>query len=415
MIEFESRTERDKAMVSAVATLLRELTDGRALTLSGEAAAKPAFDPSNLLQKVMTGPTGQFMDLIMATGGLLPIKTDALHQFIMYSDEHPEEGEGAARAAARLQPVKYALTAMGLAAIASGKGGRELAMQKYLPEILKGRLFCYGITEPGAGTNTNRISTTATAEGDTFRIRGQKTFISAADTSHYMVTVARVLREGKDEGIGTFIFKTATPGISMTPLDIAVLGEKPFTIYFDDVIVPKESLVGAKSTTSGSGGGKISASVFYTLNLERIIVGYTALRIGQQALARAVRKAAQTTDAGGPIGRHPDIQQRMARAKLKLELANLALKRATTAYDNHDDVVVMGTFANMAKYLSTMAANETCDLALALYGAEGLDKEADDIGGIYQMARLLRIAPINNEMVLNFLGEHLLGMPKSYR
>jgi acyl-CoA dehydrogenase len=361
----------------------------------------------------MQSPAAPYMDLIMGGTGLLPIKTDALRQLVMYGNENPEEGDSIAQSTAKRRPVKYALTAMGLAAISSGEGGRETVMQKYLPEILKGRLFCYAITEPGAGTNTNKISTKAIDEGDHFRINGQKTFISAADTSYYMVVIAKVIRDGKDNGVGTFIMETATNGIEMSPLDIAVLGERPFSIYFDDVIVPKEALVGSKKTTSG--GGKISSSVFYTLNLERIIVGFATLQIARQALARAVKKAEETTDEGGQIGRRPDIKQRIARVRMRLELANLATKKATVAYDNHEDLTQMGMFANIAKYISTMAANEACDLALSLYGAEGLDKEADDIGGIYQMARLLRIAPINNEMVINFLGEHMLGMPKSYR
>jgi acyl-CoA dehydrogenase len=337
-----------------------------------------------------------------------------MRQLVMYGNDSPEEGDSISQSAAKRQPVKYALTAMGMAAISSGKGGREIAMTKYLPEIMNGKLFCYAITEPGAGTNTNKISTRAVEDGETFRITGQKTFISAADTSHYMVLVAKIVRDGEEQGVGTFIFPTHTEGVEMSELDIAVLGEKPFTIHLDDVVVPKDALVGSKSATKST--GKIRASVFYTLNLERIIVGFASLQIARQALARAVKMAKEKTDANGrPIGARPDIKQRIANVKLRLELANLATRRATMAYDAHDNVTVMGMFANMAKYISTMAANEACDLALSLHGAAGLDKEAEDIGGMAQMARLLRIAPINNEMVINFLGEHMLGMPKSYR
>ena len=413
MIQFETRTERQKQMIEAITATIDELRNRPREDREQEGEKKSAIDQASMMNMFMQSKAAQYMDMIMQPGGLLPFKTDVMRQLIMYGNESPEAGETISQSAARRQLVKYALTAMGMAAISSGKGGREIAMRKYLPEIMKGRLFCYAITEPGAGTNTNKISTRAVEDGDAFRITGQKTFISAADTSYYMVLVAKIVRNGEEQGVGTFIFETATTGVSMSELDIAVLGEKPFTIYLDDVVVPKDALVGSKSATKST--GRISASVFYTLNLERIIVGYISLQIARQALAKAVKMAREVRDEGGLIGRRQDVKQRIARVKLRLELANLATRRATLAYDARDDVAVTGMFANMAKYISTMAANEACDLALSLHGAAGLDKEAEDIGGIYQMARLLRVAPINNEMVINFLGEHMLGMPKSYR
>ncbi len=403
MIEFETRTQREKEMVEAVAGLIAGIDLRK---MDGDLQ-------SSLMQSAMKSGAAQYMDMIMSPGGLLPFKTEALRQLIMYGGNEPVPGRSMAKTTAKAQPVKYALTAMGMAAISSGEGGRDAAMSRYLPEIMKGRLFCYCITEPGAGTNTNKVSTIAVDNGDHFVMNGQKTYISAADTSHYMVVVARIVKDGEEQGVGTFIMETATAGISMTELDIAVLGDKQFTIYYDDVKIPKDALVGSKSGTKS--GGKISASVFYTLNLERIIVGFTTLRLCQEALSRAMERAAIPASDGRVPGSDPDIKRRIAKVKLKLEQASLATKRACVAYDNSENPVVMGTFANMAKYLSTMAANEACQLALELYGVEGLDKDKDDVGGDYLMARLLRVAPINNEMVLNFLGEHMLGLPKSYR
>lgn len=355
----------------------------------------------------MGGELAPYADLIMANGGLLPIRTDLMRQWVVYGEERPGEGPGIPDFLLQVQPVKLGLTAMGLAAISSGEGGLQRVMNEFLPEIMKGRLFCYCITEPDAGTNTNKISTTAVDEGDHFRLNGQKTFISAASTSHYMVVVAKIVRDGEEQGIGTFVMETATKGISMTELDIAVLGDKQFTIYYEDVILPKTALVGTKAATKSK---KISNSVFYTLNLERILVGLATLSICKDALARIFKRMRDTGAAESE-----SFKRELARVKLKFELANLATKKATQAYDANENPVRMGMFANMAKLISTEAANEACLLGLKMLGQEALDRDSADMGRLYEIARALRIIPINNEMVINFLGENMLGMPKSYR
>ena len=401
MIQFEERTERHERMVEVVGGVLQDLRKGG---LNGS--------PMEMMGQVMGGEMAELSDLVLATGGLLPIKTDVFRQLIMYGGPPTDEGSGIPRTLARAQPVKLGLTVMGLAAIASGKGGREIAMTRYLPEILKGKLFCYCITEPDAGTNTNKISTVAVDEGEHFVLNGRKTYISAADSAHFIVVVARIRRAGEDGGIGTFVFEAGLDGIDMTPMDIAVLGDDQFTVYFEDVKVPKDALVGSKQSTAGRG---ISKSVFYTLNLERIIVALLTLRMCQEALAKAAKKAKEPGPDGDRAIDRSSVQQRLARARLRFETANLASKKATEAYDDNADPARTGMYANMAKLLSTEAASEACELALSLYGVEGLDKDKDDVGSLFQVARALRVIPINNEMVLNFLGENLLGMPKSYR
>lgn len=402
MIEFEVRSDRQKEMIKVLNGLVSQLADSD---------TPPPMD--QLMGLAMKAGVGNYMDLILgATGAMLPVKVDVMRQFFMYGKEAPGEDAGVPKYVARKQPVKYALTAMGLAAIASGKGGKELIMQKYLPEIAKGRLFCYCITEPNAGTNTNKISTVAIDEGDHFRLNGQKTFISAADTAHYMVVIAKVEKPGEEGSVGTFIMETKTPGISMTELDMAVLGDNQYTIHYDDVILPKEALVGSKQATKGR---RISNSVFATLNLERIIVGFSTIRICQEAIVKATKRALEKPMLGQAPGVGAGVKQKLARVQLKFELANLAIKKATEAYDAGLEPQRIGMFANMAKLRSTEAANEACSLALSLHGVAGLDQDDANIGALYQMARLLKVAPINNEMILNFLGEHLLGLPKSYR
>jgi len=144
------------------------------------------------------------------------------------------------------------------------------------------------------------------------------------------------------------------------------------------------------------------------------MIALITLLVCREALAKAVRRAREMRESGAAIGSQQQLEIRLARAKIRLELAGLATKRATEEYDRKGAPQRAGMYANMAKLVATEAAAEACDVALAVYGADGLDKR-EGIGQLYQVARVFRVAPINNEMVLNFLGEHLLGLPKSYR
>ncbi len=402
MIEFEKLSEKQKKMIQAITDFISE---GR---------EKGDFKDvlTNLFGQTMDGELAPYSDMLLSTTkSTIPVKLNSLRLLLMYGSDDQGEGMGTPKFMYTYNPVKYGVTAMGLTAISSGADGRKLIMNKYLPELLSGKTFCYCITEPDAGTNTHKISTTAVDDGDHFTLNGQKTFISAADTSDYMVVIAKVIAQGKQAAIGTFIMDSKTKGIGMTPLDIAVLGDKQYSVFFDNVILPKDSLVGEKKAHKEGG---ISQSVFYTLNLERIMIAFGMMRICQEALSKAVKQATQKRESGLPMGNYQNIKLKLAKVKLKLELANLATKRATEEYDKKGIPAVVGMYANMAKLVSTEAANEACDAALSIYGVEGLNKDTD-IGPLYQIARLCRVVPINNEMVLNFLGEHLLGLPKSYR
>lgn len=407
MIQFEEIGEEQKAMLRAVGNFISALQN------RSSPADAPEESPADLLRRAMSGELAPYIGLLFSTSGSgLPIKTDALRLLALHggSEANLAGGIGLPRTLYTRSLARYGLTAMGLTAISSGKDGMALLMNKYLPELMKGRTFCYCITEPDAGTNTHKISTRAVDMGDHFILNGQKTFISAADESHYMVVIARTGSGDRQEGIGTFVVEAKTEGISMTPLDIAVLGDPQFSVYFDNVRLPKESLVGEKRSRTGGG---ISQSVFYTLNLERLMIALITLLVCREALAKAVQRAKQPRSSGPPVGSQQQVKIRLAKAKLKLELASLATKRATEEYDKKGAPQIAGMYANMAKLVATEAAVEACDAALAVYGVEGLSKQSD-IGPLYQIARVFQVAPINNEMVLNFLGEHLLGLPKSY-
>ena len=401
-ITFEVRTDREVKVLA----LLKKTFD--------EVPPDSDSPMMNIMAQIMGGELSEYRDMIMSEGlGSLPFKLDIFRQLAMYGTEDATEGEGLARYMTKKTPAKYGLSAMAMAAVSSGKDGANLVMSKYMPQLTQGKLFCYCITEPGAGTNTHKVSTIAVDEGDHYRLNGQKTFISAADTAYYMAVIARLEVDGKKESVGTFVMVASLDGISMTRLDIAALGDPQFTVHFDDVILPKSALVGAKKSKSGASG--ISESVFYTLNLERIMIALGAIKIGQESLQRAVKRAKQEQTFGPLLGCSAAVKQQLAHLTLKYELTNLALKKATVAFDNKENPKTVGMFANMAKYLASTFADQASDFALQLYGIEGLDKEGDDIGGLCQVGRVLRTVPINNEMVLNFLAENMMGLPKSYQ
>ncbi len=415
MIEFEIKTEEEQIMLQDVGNFLNEIIDtyGKDDLIKNITENKiPGTLISDVLNRVMTGDLAKHLGMFFSgSKSAIPVKTDTVRLLFMYLDAVLDKDMGIPKLMYTFNAVKYGVTAMGLAAISSGKDGTKLIMNKYLPELMQGASFCYCITEPDAGTNTHKISTTAVEEGDFYVLSGQKTYISAADIAKHMVVVAKIISGDQQTGIGTFIVDAKLSGISMTPMDIAALGDEQFTVYFDDVKIPRDSLVGSKKASKEGG---ISESVFYTLNLERIFIAYIMLRVCREVLAKAVEKAGQQRASGVPMGQYQNIKLKLAKAKLHLELANLATRKATRAYDQKGVPKTVGMHANMAKLVATQAANEACDAALNIYGAAGLNKESD-IGPLCQIARLFRIAPINDEMVLNFLGEHYLGLPKSYR
>lgn len=414
MIEFEERTDRQKGMVTAINNFSARIQDKYKDKIAEAIKEKelPTDILADIISQAMSGEPGKYLDMFFATVKTgLPVKLDTIRLLMMYGKAlgGPED-MGLPKLLSTFNLVKYAVTAMGLAAISSGPGGMKLIQKKYLPQLMKGKAFCYCITEPDAGTNTNKISTTAVFDGENYKLTGQKTFISAADSAQYMVVIAKVICEGEPDRIGTFIMDAKSEGISMTPLDIACLGDLQFTVYFDNVTVPIDGLVGKKAST----GKGISTSVFYTLNLERIMVAFIMIRVCQAALDKALERAKQVDKHGFAMGSLQSVKQKLAKTKLKLEFSNLAAQRATVEYDKKGVPSLVGMYANMAKLVSTDAACEACEAALSIYGVEGLDKESD-IGPLYQIARVLKVAPINNEMVLNFLGENLLGLPKSYK
>ena len=415
MIRFDVRTQEQEEVINIIFDIMQEFEkkyDKEKIIDEMKEKGYPATLAAEFMTKAMTGDLAKYKHVFLSQGKKgIPVKLESIRLLMMaYVDKYAEE-INIPESMVNYAPLRGLLTGMGLAAIASGKGGMNLIMSKYLPELMKGRTMCYGITEPDAGTNTNNIATTAVEQGDHYVINGQKIFISEADTSSFIVVISKVISKDGNNGIGTFVLDIETEGIKKTPLDIATLGDTQYSIFFDDVKAPKDCLVGEKKAKKEGG---ITSSVFQSLNLERIGAAFGALMACKITLAKAVKQAQKIRPDGKPMGSYLNIKHKLAAVKLKMELANLAAKRAAEEFDNKGEPKIVGMYANMAKLVSTEAAYEACQAALDVYGVEGLHKPSQ-IGPLTNMIRLTKIAPINNEMVMNFLGENLLGLPKSYR
>jgi acyl-CoA dehydrogenase len=281
--------------------------------------------------------------------------------------------------------------------------------QRFVIPLVEGESrLCFAITEPNAGTNSFRIETVATkTDKGTYKLNGSKIFISAADAADKMMVVARTQRlsevEDRKAGFSIFVVDTDSPGLDMNVQDIGiVMPDRQFTVFFSDVEVPAENLIGEE----GSG----FRYLFDALNPERMLVSAWAIGLGDYAVAKAVDYANERAPFGKPIGSYQGLQHPLARAKANLDAARLMMYSAARIFDLGGDA---GYLANAAKLLGSEAATNAVDAAVQTHGGYAFSDEYD-VATIWPVTRLLRIAPVNNEMVLNYIGEHVLGLPKSY-
>jgi len=290
------------------------------------------------------------------------------------------------------------------------KHANEEQKKRWLPKMAGGTYFSFAITEPDAGTNTFKIKTHAVREGDYYKIKGQKLFITGGAESEHMVLITRTTPyeqvEDKRDGFSIFVVDSNSEGITMQQQDIGILSpDKQYTVFFDDVKVPVENRIGEE--------GRGINYLFSGLNLERIIIASYALGWGKFALKKGVDYAKQRVLFEVPIGAHQGLQHQLSRAHINLELATLSNQRAARAYDNNENSKVIGLYANMAKLAASEAAFQACDVAIQVHGGSGMTEEYDLVN-LLPLIRAMRVAPINNEMVLNYIGEHQLGLPRSY-
>jgi alkylation response protein AidB-like acyl-CoA dehydrogenase len=280
--------------------------------------------------------------------------------------------------------------------------------QAWLPRLVAGEKIAFAITEPDAGSNSHNISTTATRDGDTWVLRGTKYYISGVDESCAVLVVART-GTSSDTGRGRlslFLVDTDAAGLERTHIPVMISSpEKQFTLFFDNVSVPADRLIG----TEGDG----LRQVFYGLNPERITGAAISAGIGRYALERAATYARGRSVWGAPIGTHQGIAHPLAEAKIELELARLMMAKASWLHDHDGDAGEAGEAANMAKFAAAEAALHCLDAAIQTHGGNGMATEYG-LADLWGITRLLRIAPVSREMILNFVAQHSLGLPKSY-
>jgi alkylation response protein AidB-like acyl-CoA dehydrogenase len=289
--------------------------------------------------------------------------------------------------------------------IISQFGTAELRAQ-WLPGIGSGReKMAFAITEPDAGSNSHNLSTVATAHNGGYLLNGRKYYISGVDESTHILVVART---GIDERTGRgqlslFVVDTDAPGLERQVIEVEITApEKQFTLFFDDVELGPDRLVGSV------GGGLVP--LFAGLNPERILSAALVNGIGLYALDKASAYAKERRVWNAPIGTHQGISHPLAKAKIDLELARLMTSKAAWLCDQHLDA---GEASNMAKFASADAAMAALDQAIQTHGGNGMATEYG-LASMWGMARLLRIAPVSREMLLNFVAQHSLGLPRSY-
>jgi alkylation response protein AidB-like acyl-CoA dehydrogenase len=303
-------------------------------------------------------------------------------------------------------PLLLLLVAVAISGEVIAEFGSAEQRAYWLPRIASGRSkVVFAITEPDAGSNSHRLATTARRDGDDWLINGTKYYISGVDGAEAILVVTAT---GRDEVTGRgeltlFLVPTDAPGLTMTPLPVsAKLPEKQFTLFFDNVRVPAAAVVGDV--------GRGFQQVFHGLNPERITGAAMCIGVGRYALDRAARYANDRAVWGKPIGTHQGVAHPLAKAKIEIDLAALMTTKAAWL---HDQGLPAGSAANMAKYAAAEASIAALDAAIQTHGGNGVSTEFGLIP-YWGMARLLRIAPVNREMILNYVAQHDLGLPKSY-
>ncbi|GAB3002849.1 acyl-CoA/acyl-ACP dehydrogenase [Amycolatopsis acidiphila] len=286
--------------------------------------------------------------------------------------------------------------------------GSEELKQRTLPRIVSGDLHvCFGVTEPGAGLDTTRITTFARREGDEYVVNGRKVWISKAVESEKILLLTRTTKfedaKKKTDGLTLFLTDLDRSKVDIRP--IRKMGRNAVTsneLFIDDLRIPVEDRVGEE--------GQGFKYILDGLNPERMLVAAEALGLGRAALRAAVRYGNEREVFGRPIGMNQGLQFPLADSLARLDAAELALRKATWLYDNGKPC---GREANTAKYLCADAGFQAADRALQTHGGMGYSEEYH-VSRYFREARLLKIAPLSQEMVLNYLGSHVLGLPRSY-
>lgn len=285
--------------------------------------------------------------------------------------------------------------------------GTDEQKKRWVPGIADGSItMAFAITEPDAGSNSHRITTTARRDGSDWILSGQKVYISGVDQAQAVLVVGRT----EDHKTGNlkpalFVVPTDSPGLTYTKIDMEIVSpEFQFQLFLDDVRLPADALVGSEDAAI--------AQLFAGLNPERIMGAASAVGMGRFAINKATDYVKTRQVWKTPIGAHQGIAHPLAQNHIEVELAKLMMQKAATLYDNGDDVGAAEA-ANMAKYAAGEASVKAVDQAVQSLGGNGLTKEYG-VASILTASRLARIAPVSREMILNFVAQTSLGLPRSY-
>lgn len=288
--------------------------------------------------------------------------------------------------------------------------GSEEQKRNYLPKIASGelRLQSFGVTEPSVGTDTTKIKTTATKKGNHYIVNGQKVWTSRVQHSDLMLLLARTTPidevTKKSQGLSVFLVdlkEAIDKGLTVIPIR-NMPNHETNELFFDDVVVPAENLIGEE--------GRGFRYILDGMNAERILIAAECIGDGHWFIERATAYARDRIVFDRPIGQNQGIQFPLARAHVNVEAADLMRFKAATLFDNHEPCAAE---ANMAKLLSADASWEAANAALQTHGGFGFAAEYD-VERKFRETRLYQVAPISTNLILSYIGEHVLKMPRSF-
>jgi acyl-CoA dehydrogenase len=289
------------------------------------------------------------------------------------------------------------------------ENGTEKQKERYLPNIANGQdVWALGMTEPDAGLNSSRMTTRAEKEGDEYVINGRKQWISGMDFADHLLLVARTTPledvNRKFDGLTLFVVDPEADGIdySEIPLDLYYT-EPTYDLFIDDLRVHEEQVLGEV--------GKGMYQIFGMLNVERITAALSAWGAGKEAHDKAVQYANDREVWSEPIGAHQAVQHPLADTHAKMESARTQLRKAAWQYD--EQVGDVGEASNVANYLACKSAWEACEASMTTHGGMSASQEMG-IAACWGVARHQRTGPVSEEMILNHIGQHVLGLPRSY-
>ena len=288
--------------------------------------------------------------------------------------------------------------------------GSEEQKSEYLPKIASGelRLQAFGVTEPEAGTDTTQLTTTAAREGDNYVVNGRKIYISRVQHSDYMILLARTTPldqvKRKSGGLSVFIFdlrEAIGNGLTVNPRRV-MINNQTNELVFEDLTIPASSLIGEE--------GKGFRYILNGMNAERILIAAECVGNGRWFVDHATTRATDRAVFGRPIGQNQGIQFPIARSHISVEAADLMRHRAAELFDESE---ACGAEANMALLLAADAAWEAANAAMQTFGGYSYDAEYD-VERKFRETRLFQVAPISTNLILSYIGEHVLELPRSF-